>query len=130
MPSSYNPPSSGASGLPTVIGINPRGEGITIAVSGHGNQQVFGNTDAYFFNANGEAILASSTSSSIATFFSTQGGGTAWDIQADGTVFFGGNTFTFAATTSAVYMPRLPTSDPGDAGQLWSNLGIVTVSAG
>ena len=29
-----------------------------------------------------------------------------------------------------VMMPNLPTSDPSNAGQLWSNSGVVTVSAG
>jgi hypothetical protein len=29
-----------------------------------------------------------------------------------------------------VKMPALPTSDPSVAGQLWSNAGVLTVSAG
>lgn len=32
--------------------------------------------------------------------------------------------------TGTIVLPNLPTADPGVAGQLWSNLGIVTVSAG
>ena len=42
---------------------------------------------------------------------------------------------TNEATGSAIYAPhvsglRLPTSDPRSAGVLWSNRGVVTVSAG
>jgi len=33
-------------------------------------------------------------------------------------------------TGDVVMMPNLPTSDPSNAGQLWSNSGVVTVSAG
>ena len=32
--------------------------------------------------------------------------------------------------TGAIRLGTLPTSDPANVGQLWSNLGIVTVSAG
>lgn len=32
--------------------------------------------------------------------------------------------------TSPVYFFNLPTADPVVAGQLWSNLGVLTVSAG
>jgi hypothetical protein len=32
--------------------------------------------------------------------------------------------------SSVVMMPNLPTADPSVAGQLWSNAGVVTVSAG
>ncbi len=47
-------------------------------------------------------------------------------------------TATFGATTSitdltasgTVIFSGLPTSDPTNAGQLWSNSGVLTVSAG
>jgi hypothetical protein len=40
-------------------------------------------------------------------------------------------THTGAFTApGAVNMPGLPTADPAVAGELWNNLGIVTVSAG
>lgn len=32
--------------------------------------------------------------------------------------------------STVVNMANLPTADPGVAGQLWNNLGVVTVSAG
>lgn len=37
---------------------------------------------------------------------------------------------TFILTSNNIKMPTLPTSDPHVVGVLWSNLGIVTVSAG
>lgn len=33
-------------------------------------------------------------------------------------------------TGSTIFMSALPTSDPQVVGQLWNNLGVVTVSAG
>jgi hypothetical protein len=39
-------------------------------------------------------------------------------------------TFDGITTTGTVVMSNLPTSDPAAAGQLWSNSGAVTVSAG
>lgn len=46
----------------------------------------------------------------------------------------GGVTGAVAATTlsasGVVTLTGLPTSDPAVAGQLWNNLGVVTVSAG
>ena len=43
----------------------------------------------------------------------------------------GANTSVTTLTTSgAVIMTGLPTSDPVVAGQLWSNSGVLTVSAG
>ena len=39
-----------------------------------------------------------------------------------------GQTVTFTAET--INMPNLPTSDPGVAGQLYSDSNVVTVSAG
>lgn len=35
-----------------------------------------------------------------------------------------------AGTTAVVMLAGLPTSDPHVVGQLWRNLGVVTVSAG
>lgn len=35
-----------------------------------------------------------------------------------------------AALNGNILVMNIPTADPGVAGQLWSNLGILTVSAG
>ena len=35
-----------------------------------------------------------------------------------------------SATGSVIVFSNLPTSDPSNAGQLWSNSGVLTVSAG
>lgn len=61
-------------------------------------------------------------------------------IRIEGTASFGGSpapaataspTFTGTVTLPAVVMAAdLPTADPTNAGQLWSNAGVVTVSAG
>lgn len=39
-------------------------------------------------------------------------------------------SITHDGTNSVVILTDLPTSDPTVAGQLWSNAGVVTVSAG
>jgi hypothetical protein len=39
-------------------------------------------------------------------------------------------SITHNGTNSVVIISDLPTSDPSVAGQLWSNSGVVTVSAG
>jgi hypothetical protein len=39
-------------------------------------------------------------------------------------------SITHDGTNSVVIIKDLPTSDPSVAGQLWSNSGVVTVSAG
>lgn len=39
-------------------------------------------------------------------------------------------SITYDGTNSVVILSDLPTSDPTVAGQLWSNLGVLTVSAG
>ena len=39
-------------------------------------------------------------------------------------------SITHDGTNSVVIVSDLPTSDPAVAGQLWSNAGVVTVSAG
>ena len=39
-------------------------------------------------------------------------------------------SITHDGTNSVVVIADLPTSDPTNAGQLWSNAGVVTVSAG
>ena len=39
-------------------------------------------------------------------------------------------SITHDGTNSVVIIKDLPTSDPSVAGQLWSNAGVVTVSAG
>jgi hypothetical protein len=39
-------------------------------------------------------------------------------------------SITHDGTNSVVVIADLPTSDPTNAGQLWSNSGVVTVSAG
>ena len=39
-------------------------------------------------------------------------------------------SITHDGTNSVVILTDLPTSDPTVAGQLWSNSGVVTVSAG
>ena len=48
--------------------------------------------------------------------------------------FVGAVTGAVVATTitasGAVILSGLPTSDPSVAGQLWSNVGVLTVSAG
>jgi hypothetical protein len=46
--------------------------------------------------------------------------------------FSGGPTTTtnLTATGSVIILSGLPTSDPTVAGALWSNSGVVTVSAG
>ena len=55
--------------------------------------------------------------------------------QVDVTIANGAGSQTTVAgdltvTGDVVMMPNLPTSDPSNAGQLWSNSGVVTVSAG
>ena len=40
---------------------------------------------------------------------------------------FSGSTLS---TTGVVILSGLPTSDPTNAGQLWNNSGVLTVSAG
>lgn len=51
-------------------------------------------------------------------------------VSTDG--FSGGavTTTNLTATGSVVILSGLPTSDPTVAGQLWSNSGVLTVSAG
>lgn len=39
-------------------------------------------------------------------------------------------SITYDGTNSVVILNDLPTSDPSVAGQLWSNSGVLTVSAG
>ena len=39
-------------------------------------------------------------------------------------------SITYDGSNSVVIISNLPTSDPSVAGQLWSNSGVVTVSAG
>jgi len=39
-------------------------------------------------------------------------------------------SITYDGTNSVVIISDLPTSDPSVAGQLWSNSGVLTVSAG
>ena len=39
-------------------------------------------------------------------------------------------SITYDGTNSVVIISDLPTSDPSVAGQLWSDAGVVTVSAG
>lgn len=39
-------------------------------------------------------------------------------------------TVTDLTASGTVILSGLPTSDPGVAGQLWSNAGVLTVSAG
>jgi hypothetical protein len=55
------------------------------------------------------------------------------DESVTGDLFVAGNlTVTGNVTISGTVIstPNLPTSDPLVAGQLWSNLGVVTVSSG
>jgi hypothetical protein len=56
-----------------------------------------------------------------------------YDAEKDGDQSVAGD-FTadsnLTVTGAVVMMPNLPTSDPLVAGQLWSNLGVVTVSSG
>lgn len=42
----------------------------------------------------------------------------------------GGTTLFEVREDGSLYAPSLPTSDPSEAGVLWSNSGVVTVSAG
>lgn len=39
-------------------------------------------------------------------------------------------SITYDGSNSVIILSNLPTSDPSVAGQLWSNSGVVTVSAG
>jgi hypothetical protein len=39
-------------------------------------------------------------------------------------------SITYDGTNSVVILSDLPTSNPGVAGQIWSNSGVLTVSAG
>ncbi len=39
-------------------------------------------------------------------------------------------SITYNGSNSVIILSNLPTSDPSVAGQLWSNSGVVTVSAG
>lgn len=48
--------------------------------------------------------------------------------QGGNSLVVGGVTFT--ASGSNIVVTGLPTSDPAVAGALWSNSGVVTVSAG
>jgi len=39
-------------------------------------------------------------------------------------------SITYDGTNSVIILSDLPTSNPGVAGQIWSNSGVLTVSAG
>lgn len=147
MPSSYNPHSA-TPGLPTVIGVNAIGAGMT-ASNGTTQKQVFANSSGEFFDSNGKANAAVTTATadaatvglgSVGAFFAAIGGGNmtgTFDITgATGSGFFG-TTQLIAWDAEAglfqvtnLFVTGMPTSDPHSAGQLWSNLGIVTISAG
>lgn len=64
---------------------------------------------------------------------STSGSGTFTTLSASSTATLSGATTISGATTlsnASIIMSALPTSDPSVAGQLWSNSGVLTVSAG
>lgn len=50
-------------------------------------------------------------------------------VNQGGTILTIGS-ITFAAVGTNIVVTGLPTSDPAVAGALWSNAGVVTVSAG
>jgi hypothetical protein len=55
----------------------------------------------------------------------------ATDLEAvDGLVITGGDTITVPVAVTDIIFASIPTADPSVAGQLWSNSGVVTVSAG
>lgn len=146
MPSSYYPHAA-IPGLPTVIGVNAIGAGMT-ASNGTTQKPVFANSSGEFFDSNGKANVAtiaatcdkaSAADNSVGNFFSNYGGGPAgtFDITTtDGSGFLGGVTQPIAWDATGDFqvtnllVTGMPTSDPHSAGQLWSNLGIVTISAG
>ena len=51
-------------------------------------------------------------------------------IAGASTATVSGTNYSLWVDAGPVRMDGLPTSDPGDAGQLWANSGVVTVSAG
>ncbi|MGE0544181.1 MAG: hypothetical protein AB7R89_28780 [Dehalococcoidia bacterium] len=56
-----------------------------------------------------------------------RGPGKLGPVTANGYLVVKGDTNLEGAV---VMMPNLPTSDPQVAGQLWNNVGVLTVSAG
>jgi len=56
-------------------------------------------------------------------------GGDRLTVEPGGSINFNGVTFTVNAAGKLI-VAGLPTADPHVVGQLWSNAGVVTVSAG
>ena len=61
-----------------------------------------------------------------------------YDAEKDGDQGIGGDlsvtgnltvTGNFTVSGALISMPNLPTSDPSVAGQLWSNVGVISVSS-
>lgn len=85
------------------------------------------------------ARLATGTTQGLNDFFSADGGGSGYGLTT-GFSFFdtftiltdgsGGMTMVNLTVGNTVTILGMPTSDPHVVGQLWSNLGIVTISNG
>lgn len=56
-------------------------------------------------------------------------GGDKLTAEAGGVVAIGNMVFTVNAAGKAI-VTGVPTADPNVAGQLWSNAGVITISAG
>jgi len=52
------------------------------------------------------------------------------DSQGDIIVYFKHRALQSSGNAAAVYLRNLPTADPHVVNQLWSNSGVVTISAG
>jgi hypothetical protein len=100
--------------------------------------RIAGNNQNFVFSSN---LLEQRNSTNAQTFniYNTYDGtnneylqiGFTSDVATISTVAEGtGTTRALSLPNASIFMANLPTSDPGVAGQLWADSGVVTVSAG
>lgn len=142
MPSSYNPPAGGG-GSGDVVGPGSATDGALALFDGTTGKLVKdGGAPPAAFDPTSPGPIGATTPSTVAVVsqsVKSDGGGAVFIATAAGTLVFGstvGDSDSFLQlgglilTGSIIRFPNVPTSDPAAAGQLWNNLGILTVSSG
>lgn len=123
--------STGAAG--TLVGVQPV-SGLPVAAAGPASSdQILGSFGGTIQFVTFEQFTSNATTavqSSIVGNVVGKAGGAAALSSLGGLVLNGVEVFRAGTTGAVTFLPNLPTSDPGNNGQLWNNGGYLAISNG